>query len=75
MAVKIQILTHANDDDSPEALAAVEMKEMLAESFAKYPNAQGNVYIGYSLTLSGQKSAIWVMTAKATDVEEGLSEQ
>ena len=28
MAVKIQILTHANDDDSPEALATVEMKEM-----------------------------------------------
>ena len=55
MAVKIQILTHANDDDSPEALAAVEMKEMLADSFAKYPNAQGYVYIGYSLTLSGQK--------------------
>ena len=29
----------------------------------------------YDLTLSGQRSAIWVMTTKPTDVEEGLIEQ
>lgn len=28
----------------------------------------------YDLVLSGQKSAIWVMTAKSTDIEEGLNE-
>ena len=29
----------------------------------------------YDLTLSGQRSAIWVMTTKPTDVEESLIEQ
>lgn len=55
MAIKINILTHGVDDNTPEYGAAEELKEMLAEDFSKYPNAHGQVNIGYSLTLSGQK--------------------
>lgn len=55
MAIKINILTHGVDDNTPEFDAAEELKEMLAEGFSKYPNAHGQVNIGYSLTLSGQK--------------------
>lgn len=55
MSVKINILSHSADDRSPECEAAEEMKAMLEESFARFPNAKGTINIGYSLTLSGQK--------------------
>ncbi len=55
MAVKIKILVHSEDDRSSEFEAAEELKGMLEESFGRFPQAKGSVYIGYSLTLSGQK--------------------
>lgn len=55
MAIKINILTHGVEDNTPEYGAAEELKEMLADSLSKYPNVCGQVNIGYSLTLSGQK--------------------
>lgn len=55
MSIKVNILTHSVSDDSPEYEAAEELKAMLEESFTKSPNAKGQVNIGYSLTLSGQK--------------------
>lgn len=55
MAVKVNILTHNVEDNSPEYEAAKELKDILDACFAKYPQAKGDVRIGYSLTLSGQK--------------------
>lgn len=55
MSIKVNILAHSATDDSPEYEAAEELKAMLEEGFAKMPNARGQVNIGYSLTLSGQK--------------------
>lgn len=55
MSVKIQIMSYSASDNSPEFSAAVELKEMLENLFSVFPDAKGNVYIGYSLTLSGQK--------------------
>lgn len=55
MSVKVNILSHGNDDNTPESKAARELKEMLENDFSKCPSAKGNVNIGYSLTLSGQK--------------------